>query len=235
MCRTISLGENLWKLYESSDTSRNNGIIDSDRDHYPNDIKQLKMKVDNFVDNAAQKGKSWNSLGIKQAIEDKINIICYDLEILEKKREEVTVELHRHAKKWHALKKVRDSLNKELEDTNQRKKEACQTIFNLRKQYNKEGENFMSHWNKNIAFRKDYKKSVLSSLSSRQLNSDGSMKFYGHEQPLVSVTPSSIKKETIFTIKELKCLLKENVKVRYPFEMGKGGKWYHIDEYYICI
>ncbi|XP_062103033.1 proton pump-interactor 1-like [Humulus lupulus] len=228
LCKTISLGEfdwrDNWEYYEKLKAMK--GITDSDRDRYPREIKKLRLKVDKCVYNAALKGKSWNSLGIKRAIEEKIKIINFELDMLKKKRREIRAKLQSIAIKKNALTEVRDSLNKKLIDTSQRKKEACQSIINLRKQYGKEnacyyqnrfhlnkamalaskkdvealqklshteGENFMSHWNKNKAFRDNYRKRVSLSLKNRQLNSDGRMKFFGHEEPLVLLgTPANM-------------------------------------------
>ncbi|PON49687.1 LOW QUALITY PROTEIN: Proton pump-interactor, partial [Parasponia andersonii] len=82
-----------------------------------------------------------------------------------------------------------------------------------------EVEKFMSQWNKSEAFRDDYKKRVSPSLCG-QLSLDGRMRNPGHdEEPHILVTPTIVKRDTAFTRKELKCLMKD-VKAKAPYWCG---------------
>ncbi|KAL5793763.1 hypothetical protein ACOSP7_002357 [Xanthoceras sorbifolium] len=185
-------------LHRKIESLRNNEV----RNTILKEIKQFEHVEKKAISNANVKGKNGNPLGSRKAIQDQIRLINKISEELRKERLEEIAEveiIHKDfnfiMKKLNDIQRKRDEAELHVQNMRRQQNEVRSRYYRyvsvlstarelatekqvkaLKELSNGEIDIFMSHWNKNKVFRRDYKKRILTSLDHRQLSSDGRIK-----------------------------------------------------------
>ncbi|KAL5861073.1 hypothetical protein ACOSQ4_002369 [Xanthoceras sorbifolium] len=185
-------------LHRKIESLRNNEV----RNTILKEIKQFEHVEKKAISNANVKGKNGNPLGSRKAIQDQIRLINKISEELRKERLEEIAEveiIHKDfnfiMKKLNDIQRKRDEAELHIQNMRRQQNEVRSRYYRyvsvlstarelatekqvkaLKELSNGEIDIFMSHWNKNKVFRRDYKKRILTSLDHRQLSSDGRIK-----------------------------------------------------------
>ncbi|XP_041003992.1 proton pump-interactor BIP131-like [Juglans microcarpa x Juglans regia] len=163
--------------------------------------KELFCLKERAIANAPVKGKLWNSLGSKQAIQDQVNVRRTELNEAKKNLLPVRAKA-KHAQK--ELEKIEKDIELGTEGSgyyqyqslieNGRKLTRKKDVAALEELSREQVDRFTSQWNSNKAFRNEYEKRFYHHLDGLQPSEEQQMRNSGMK-PLVSDGLENIKTE----------------------------------------